>query len=177
MFSISDFLKRDAHGEWSVVPDESTVSFDNQAMWGLSTVRGRFTAFSGHGRVSESGEVSGELDIDAGSLDTGNRMRDRHLRSGDFFRVERFPQIKVVVTNVVAVSENALSVDTHFTVTGTTKPVSLRAEVNRRDDGTVTMSAGATVDRTDLGVYSNKFGMVGKRTNVHADLVFRRVEG
>ncbi|MFY1621461.1 YceI family protein, partial [Micromonospora sp. WMMD736] len=126
MFSVSDFLKHGgAGGKWELVPDASTVTFESKAMWGLSTVKGRFTSFSGHAVVSDAGDVTGELDIVAESLDTGSRMRDRHLRSPDFFNVARYPQISVVVTGVTPVSENALDVQVSHTVTGTTRPSSL----------------------------------------------------
>jgi polyisoprenoid-binding protein YceI len=109
VFVVSDFLNSgDAKGEWLVVAGESAVTFENKTLWGMSTVSGRFTKFSGHGRITEAGDVSGELDVEASSVDSGSRRRDRHLRSDDFFKVARFPQIKVVVTGVDPVSAGAV---------------------------------------------------------------------
>lgn len=67
---------------------------------GLLTVRGRFTDFTGDGQLTGKGAVFGRVDIRAASLDTGIGRRDQHLRSPDFFDVERFEKISVVVTGL-----------------------------------------------------------------------------
>lgn len=176
MLRAADFVhSAEAVGEWSLVPDDSTVTFENKTMWGLATVRGTFTKFSGHGHVTDAGEVSGEVDIDADSLDTGVRMRDRHLRSDDFFKVKRYPRIIVVVTKAEPGNTDLVGLEAFITVTGTTKPLPLQAIVSRRD-GSVMVSADQTIDHTTLGVLWNKLWVISKNTAVHADLVFERVE-
>ena len=90
----------DPAGVWNLVPDRSTITFKIRNMWGLINVKGRFTDFNGDGQLTGKGAVFGRLDIRTASLHTGIGRRDEHLRSADFFDVERFPEISVVVTAV-----------------------------------------------------------------------------
>ncbi|RDH76859.1 YceI family protein [Mycolicibacterium moriokaense] len=177
MLRAQDFVNSaEATGTWSLVPDGSTVTFENKTMWGLATVKGRFTRFTGHAEVTDAGDVSGEVDIDADSLDTGVRMRDRHLRSDDFLKVTRYPRISVVVTSAEAGNTDSVGLEAYLTVTGTTRPLPLEATVRRRDDDSVMVSTGQTVDHTTLGLLWNKFRAISKNTAVHADLLFERVQ-
>ncbi|KPC67439.1 hypothetical protein ADL27_58795, partial [Streptomyces sp. NRRL F-6602] len=69
---------------------------------GISSVRGRFTRFSGRIDISEDvarSQVSAT--IEAASIDTGNEMRDGHLRSADFLDVESYPELTYRSTAVV----------------------------------------------------------------------------
>ena len=66
------------------------TGFAVKTFWGLATVRGGFDRFDGSYEVGPDGPKI-ELTIDADSLDTGNKTRDRHLRSTDFFRVDEHP--------------------------------------------------------------------------------------
>ena len=90
----------DMAGVWNLVPDRSAITFKVKNMWGLLNVKGRFTEFSGDGQLTGKGAVFGRVDIRAASLNTGIGRRDKHLRSADFFDVERFGEISVVVTGV-----------------------------------------------------------------------------
>ena len=85
-------------GSWQLVPARSSVRFKNKTFWGLVTVTGEFTDVRGAGQITANGAVSGGLDIRASSLKTGIRKRDEHLRSADFFDVEKHPEIRVEVT-------------------------------------------------------------------------------
>jgi polyisoprenoid-binding protein YceI len=60
----------------------------------VSKVRGRFAKFNGTVALDESDftRSSMEATIDASSIDTGTAQRDDHLKSADFFDVERFPR-------------------------------------------------------------------------------------
>src|SRR4051794_17550482 len=86
-------------GVWKVDPARSTIGFKAKSMWGLAPVKGRFKEFSGDGQITDAQTVFGRIDIKVASLDTGIRKRDDHLRSADFFEVEKFPDISVVVTS------------------------------------------------------------------------------
>jgi polyisoprenoid-binding protein YceI len=63
---------------------------------GVTNVRGQFTRFSGYIMLDEADVTRSTVDvvIDATSVDTRNDRRDDHLRSGDFFEVERFPELR-----------------------------------------------------------------------------------
>ena len=92
MARTSDILTVSA-GNWILVPDRSKVTFRNKTMWGLATVTGEFTEFRGDG--SADAGVNGQVVIGAASVRTGIGKRDNHLRSADFFDVERHPDITV----------------------------------------------------------------------------------
>ncbi|WP_069813730.1 YceI family protein [Streptomyces sp. TP-A0874] len=80
-------------GVWTLDPAHSTVAAVAQHL-GISSVRGWFSDFSGRIEIAQDVEKSSvEARIRAASIDTGNRMRDGHLRSRDFMDVERYPEI------------------------------------------------------------------------------------
>ena len=106
---------------WELDASKSTAEFRARTYWGLMGVGGCF------GRLTGAVEPDGRLElvIDAASLDTGNRQRDRHLRSGDFFDVERHPQLTFVSTSTRAVADNAIDVTGQLTIRGVTREVTL----------------------------------------------------
>jgi polyisoprenoid-binding protein YceI len=83
-------------GIWSLDPAHSSVGAVAQHL-GISSVHGRFKEFGGRIEIvaSEGGYGSSRVDavISAASIDTGNGLRDKHLKSPDFLDVERFPEI------------------------------------------------------------------------------------
>lgn len=80
-------------GTWSLDPVHSSVAAVAQHL-GISSVHGRFTEFGGRIEIAEDVQRSRvEASISSTSIDTGNAMRDKHLRSADFLDVEVFPEI------------------------------------------------------------------------------------
>ena len=80
-----------SNGSWLVDPAHSAVEFRVKHMM-IATVKGRFREFDGAivpGRVPSA---TGSIRV--ASLDTLDERRDQHLRSPDFFDVERYPEIK-----------------------------------------------------------------------------------
>ncbi len=87
-------------GTWTLDPAHSSVGAVAQHL-GISSVHGRFTEFGGHIEIAEDLEKSRvEAVITAASIDTGNGMRDGHLKSSDFLDVERFPEIRYSSTGL-----------------------------------------------------------------------------
>jgi len=100
MSTVAQVLR--SPGRWSLDAARSTFGFRNKTMSGLLTVKGRFREFRREGKVADSGAMSGRVDIGAASLHTGIGRRDEHLRSADFFDMEEFPAISVIVTAATA---------------------------------------------------------------------------
>jgi polyisoprenoid-binding protein YceI len=175
MSTVTELLSsHDAFGGWDLVPARSTVAFKNRTMWGLMTVKGNFCQVRGSGQVTDTGAVSGRLDITAASLDTGIGKRDEHLRSADFFDVAKFSEISVIVTAANPADGDNLDLRATITIKGSSYPLPLHATVAVLDDGAVRVTAQTSVNRGQLGVSGNLFGMVGGTTNLSADAVFQR---
>jgi len=161
-------------GVWSVDPKQSTIGFTSKLMWGLASIKGHFTEFSGDGQITETQTIFGRMDIQTASIDTGVRKRDEHLRSADFFDAQRFPGIGVVVISAESIDGDTVALRAQLTVKGTTAPLPLRTEVAVLDDRAVRLRAQATIDRKEFGVGGNFMGLVPDRATISGDVVFRR---
>lgn len=164
----------DLAGVWNIVPDRSAVTFKIRNMWGLLNVKGRFTEFAGDGQLTGTGAVFGRLDVHTASLNTGIRRRDEHLRSADFFDVERFPEISVVVTAVHPTEGKAADLRANFTIKGVTAPLPLPVTVTEAGDGSIQISGKTRIDRSQFDIGWNKFGMIAPTAKAAAQAVFVR---
>ncbi len=163
-------------GVWNLVPDRSNFGFKIKNMWGLLRVKGRFTEFSGDGQVTGKGAVFGRVDIDVASLKTGIRRRDQHLLSPDFFDVQHFPQLSVVVTAVQPGAGKHADLRAAFTIKGVTAPVPLPVAVTVLDDGTVRITADAEIDRATFNLDWNRVGMIGRTATAMVEAYFTRAD-
>ncbi|MFI6294696.1 YceI family protein [Nonomuraea sp. NPDC050790] len=143
-------------GFWEIDPVHSDVSFSVRHMM-VSKVRGRFATFSGE--IVTGQDVNGSsvtAQIDPASIDTGNGMRDKDLRSGNFLDVKHHPLWTFRSTGV-RVNGDRFVVDGDLTIKGVTRSVPLAVELNGfgPDDKGGTragFSASATIDRNDFGI-------------------------
>ena len=175
MATVTELLSsHDAAGEWNLVPARSKFVFRNKTMWGQMTVEGHFAEARGDGQVTDTGAVSGRVDIVAASLHSGVRKRDEHLRSEDFFDVDKFPEISVIVRAADPVDGDAVDLRAEIAIKGTSYPLPLRATVAVLDDGAVGVSTRTSVDREELGVSGNLLGMFVGATELSAEGVFVR---
>lgn len=160
-------------GVWDLDSEHSSIGFDNGTMWGALKVRGAFTEFSGGGEITDAKTVSGRIDIKSGSINTGLGKRDEDLRRANFFDSERYPDISVVVMGGEPAGADYVMLDAELTVKGITGPLPLKAKVTPLDAGAVRLSAETVVTRKQFAVEGNFLGMVGNRTRLHVELVFR----
>ena len=96
----------------------SSVGFSVRHM--MTQVRGSFGDFTGT-IVKDDANLAGasvEFKIQATSVDTANEMRDKHLRSEDFFFVEKFPEITFKSTKIEKVSETEYKATGEFSMRG-----------------------------------------------------------
>lgn len=164
----------DMAGVWNLDPDRSVITFKIRNMWGLLNVKGRFTDFSGDGQLTVEGAVFGRLAIRAASLNTGIGRRDEHLRSADFFDVERFGEISVAVTAVHPTKGTAAELQASFTIKGITAPQPLPVTITELDDESIRISGQAHVDRSRFDLGWNRLGMIGATATVAAEAIFVR---
>jgi polyisoprenoid-binding protein YceI len=115
---------------WTIDPAHSHVGFSIKHLM-IATVRGRFTRVQGTVTVDEKDPTTAEIDvtIDTASVNTGEEKRDGHLRSSDFFDVERFPSMTFRSKRVEATSGNRFRVVGDLTVRDVTREVVLDTEV------------------------------------------------
>lgn len=146
-------------GRYEIDPSHSAIEFVVRHM-GLAKVRGRFNRFEGTVHVGEDPSASSaEVTIQADSIDTQDASRDGHLRSEDFFDVERHPTLGFRATGVRA-GEDAWLVDGELTIAGTTQPVTLPVgfEGGAKDPWgyeRVGFTAETTINREDFGLSWN----------------------
>ncbi|GBG36648.1 YceI family protein [Mycobacterium montefiorense] len=164
----------DLAGVWTIVADRSAVTFKIRNMWGLVNVKGRFAEFTGDGQLTGNGAAFGRLDIDTASLHTGIGRRDDHLRAADFFDVERFPEISVVVTAVHPIEGKTAELRASFTIKGVTAGLQLPVTVTEAGDGSIQISGETTIDRSQFDIGWNKFGMIAPAAKAAVQAVFVR---
>jgi len=143
-------------GTWILDPDNSTVEFRTKTVWGLVTVKGTFSKYDGHLDLSSDPAI--KLTIDAATLDTKNKKRDAHLRSEDFFDVERHPEV-IFESSDVRLDGDRLHVDGKLSARGSEIPVRLTASVVTDGDG-YELESSVTVDHRQLGMTFNQMGMI-----------------
>jgi polyisoprenoid-binding protein YceI len=152
---------------FAIDPAHTDVLFSAKHMM-VTNVRGTFKDVRGTIELDETEPTasSAEIVLKAASLDTGFGARDTHLKSDDFFAVERYPEIRVVSTAIRAMGRNDFVVTADVTIRDVTRPVDFdveflgfytgmdgarragfgaRAKVNRKDwglDWNVALEAG-----------------------------------
>lgn len=112
-------------GAWTIDPVHSTVAASAQHL-GMSSVHGRFTDFGGRIEIAQDAEKSTvEAVIKAESIDTGNQMRDQHLRSADFLNVEHYPDLVYRSTGIDAAGPDRWTVHGQLSMHGIVREVDL----------------------------------------------------
>jgi polyisoprenoid-binding protein YceI len=144
-------------GVWSLDPDRSSVEFQVPNFWGLQKVKGHFERYEG--KLDLQSTPAAQLTIDAASLETGNRRRDKHLRSSDFFDVENHPQVRFT-SDTAQLDGQTLTATGTLEAAGKAVPVDLRATITLID-GQPVIEAQTTVNRHDFGMNWNRLGSVG----------------
>jgi len=146
---------------WTVDKAHSTVTFKIKHM--MSKVTGRFTDFDAtittdFANLGASGVT---FTIQAASIDTGTPDRDKHLRSADFFDVEKFPAITFTSSKITKTGDNTFAVTGTFTMHGVAKEITLPVTfLGAAQDPWGNTKAGfeiaTTLSRTDYGIVWNK---------------------
>jgi polyisoprenoid-binding protein YceI len=147
-------------GTWTIDPSHSEVGFTVRHLM-VSKVRGRFSGFEGQIVTAEDPLASSlQATVNLASIDTDNADRDAHIRSADFFEVERYPTMTYESTGVRRDGDH-LVVDGELSLHGVTRPVPLHLEVNGFQANTpfgdtrVGFSASGELNRSDFGIAFN----------------------
>ncbi len=147
-------------GRWTVDPSRSSVAFALKHMM-LARVTGRFGEFEGTlDTSSETPRATGL--VRASSIDTGEEVRDEHLRrSSDFFDVERYPEITFESNRIERLERRRLQIVGELTMRGISREIALEARFNEvpREDGgeeRIELALRGELNRRDFGLSWNQ---------------------
>jgi polyisoprenoid-binding protein YceI len=166
---------------WQIDSSHSGIHFTVRHLV-IAKVRGQFSRWTGSLEApgTDFARASVGVVIDASSIDTGVADRDAHLRSADFFDVERHPEITFTSTGVTRTGDGRLNVTGALTIKGVTRDVDLDVEVLGRakdpwGNERAAFSATTSVDRREFGLTWNQVleaggVMVGDRIEIAIDI-------
>ena len=148
--------------------ETETFEFDKthtNIMWfashgGFSDSMGQFMDYDGKIILDENSleNSSVTIDIKTASMMTGLPKFDKHLKSPDFFDIEKHPIATFKSVTIKEVEENKLEVTGDFTMLGVTKPLTINATVNKIGENpfnnvkTMGVSAETVIKRSDFGM-------------------------
>ncbi len=148
-----------AQDTYKIDPVHSEVSFKIRHL--LAKTSGRFTKFGGTIKVdtADLSKSSVDVTIEVASLNTDNEARDKHLKTAEFFDLEKFPTITFKSSSVKEVAKGKLEVTGDFTLHGVTKkitfPITNAGTQPGMQPGSVVagfIDGAVTINRNDFGI-------------------------
>jgi polyisoprenoid-binding protein YceI len=147
---------------WAIDPAHTHVEFAVKHLM-ISTVRGRFGGVTGFVTTHDADPARGlaEIEIDAASIDTRESQRDAHLKSEDFFHVEKFPKLIFKSKRIADVKGDTFKLIGDLTIRGVTREVTLDVTSGGRGKDPwggerAAFSATTAVKRGDYGLTWNQ---------------------
>ena len=169
---------------WNIDPAHSAAEFKVKHMM-ISNVKGQFAKVTGTLTLDESdlSRSRVEATIEAASLETRDAQRDAHLKSADFFDVEKFPSLSFQSTRISQVKDGELAIEGDLTIRGVTRKVVFSAEgptLPAKDpwgNTRVGVSATTRISRKDFGLtwnaaLENGGLLVGDEVTITLDVEF-----
>ncbi len=169
---------------WNIDPAHSTAQFKVRHLM-ISNVKGEFTSVKGS-LVFDPQDLANsrvEAEIDANTISTREAQRDAHLKSPDFFDVQKFPTLSFRSTSVSKKSDDELAVAGELTIHGVTRPATFAVEgpsAPTKDpwgNTRIGLSATTRINRKDFGLNWNAVleagGIaVGEEVTITLDIEF-----
>lgn len=120
-----------ANTKWVLDPTHSELGFKIKHLM-ISSVSGLFKNFEAEVEMNEADFSLAQINLtaDVASISTNNEQRDLHLRTSDFFEVEKYPELKFRSTKVEKMDSDTFALYGELTLKGVTKPVKLNVEYN-----------------------------------------------
>ena len=162
--------------QWKIDPVHSSINFSIKHI--VADTTGFFEDFDGTTFFdpNDLGNSSFNFTVQVKSVNTNNRKRDGHLRSADFFGVNKYPEMKFQSTRILYKQGNQYVVEGNMTVKDVTKSVAIPFTFfGVRDNpfnpkvAVAGFEARFTIDRLAYNVGNGKFlemGVVGKDVDV-----------
>ncbi|HEX8291313.1 MAG TPA: YceI family protein [Pyrinomonadaceae bacterium] len=151
-------------GDFKIDPAHSVVGFAVRH-YEINWIEGRFKDFEGTIRYDDKDVTKSSVEFTAKveSIDTGVAPRDKHLRTADFFEVEKYPTMTFKSTHVERKGKAGFVLHGDLTLKGVTKPVELPFKVtgavqDGRGNTRFGVEAETKINRRDFGInYGNAF--------------------
>ena len=169
---------------WNIDPAHSAAEFKVKHMM-ISNVKGKFTGLSGVLKLDETDYTHSvvEASIASASLTTGDEQRDGHLKSADFFDVEKFPTLTFKSANIDSAGGPDYKVTGDLTIHGVTKSVVLSVEdvsepsKDPWGNHRIGLSGSTKINRKDFGLTWNSAletggVLVGEDVTISLDVQF-----
>jgi polyisoprenoid-binding protein YceI len=169
---------------WKIDPVHSAVEFKVRHMM-ISNVKGQFSAITGSLTLDPNDVTKSRIEAsaDAASINTRDSQRDGHLKSPDFFDVEKYPNLTFASTRVRREAEGQLKVIGNLTIHGITREVTFDVDgptPPHKDpwgNARIGVSAAAKINRKDFGLHWNaplEAGglLVGEEVSITLELEF-----
>jgi polyisoprenoid-binding protein YceI len=169
---------------WNLDPSHSVAEFKVKHMM-ISNVKGHFGKLTGALTLDESDltDSSVAIVIEAASIETRDAQRDAHLKSADFFDVEKFPTLSFKSTRIRLVGDGELAVEGDLTIRGVTREVVFSVEgptppaKDPWGNTRVAVAATTKISRKDFGLTWNaalETGgiLVGDEVTINLDVQF-----
>jgi polyisoprenoid-binding protein YceI len=131
--------------------DKTTLQWLGEKVMGQHT--GTINLKDGWLTLKDNQIVSGEFNIDMASIkeSESNQMLEKHLKSDDFFGVEKFPTAKLVLTGSDSFDKGSALVKGSLTIKGVTNPIVFTAFIQKKDEG-IWFFANIVIDRTKFNI-------------------------
>ena len=172
--------------KWNIDPVHSVAEFKVKHMM-ISNVKGQFPKVAGLLTLDESDLTNSrvEASIEAGSIETRDPQRDAHLKSADFFDIEKFPALSFVSSSIKQIRDGELAITGDLTIRDVTRKVLFTVEgptLPAKDpwgNTRVAVSATTKINRKDFGLTWNaalETGgiLVGDEVTITLDIQFVR---
>jgi polyisoprenoid-binding protein YceI len=162
---------------FKVTPQQSSVKFFVKSSVALA---GDFKKWDASLTFTSTDVTSGALDIEiqAGSVDSGSGMKDDKLKSKDFFDVSEDPVITFKSTKIVQTGPTTFDVPGTFTIRGVSKPETLSLTVSGVGTGSGDIKGTMAFDRKEFGMNSGiPFIKIADRVEVNVDIFAKRISG
>jgi len=147
---------------WNLDASHSVAEFKVRHMM-ISNVKGQFAKVSGTLSLDASDLTNSRVDavIEASSIETRDAQRDAHLKSADFFDVEKFPTLSFKSNRITVVRDGELAAEGDLTIHGVTRKVTFAVEgptpaaKDPWGNTRVAIAATTKINRKDFGLTWN----------------------
>jgi len=170
-----------AQTQWKIDPYHSSLNFEISHS-GISIVNGKFLEYTGN--LTTNGEALTDAKVDftvkVKSINTNVEKRDNHLRSADFFEVEKYPEMTFESTKILATGiSNQYLLYGKLTIKGVTKDVIFDVHyggtVKSEQGEKLGAEAKTTINRFDYNInYDPTAAGIGKDVNIVLHLQFAK---